>query len=112
MAKGEEEPPYDHHHNAMVEECEVVAEKPASKKSRDCIGESYKSFSELETDLQAAASNFELRFGEGDEEKVVWKILSEREQITVCLMEDAMAEGSAAEGRTPSDDSPFLDHIP
>jgi len=81
------------------------------KKSCDCIGESYKSFSELDTDLQGAASNFEFRYGEGDEKKVVWKILSEKEQITVCPMEDAMAEASAAEDRTPLDDSPFLDDI-
>ena len=82
----------------MIEECEVVAEKPASKKSRDCIGDSYKSFSELDMDLQAAASHFELKNGKGEEEKVVWKILSEKEQITVCLMEDTMAEGSTDEG--------------
>ena len=67
LAKGEDKPPYDPCHDAIVEECKDVAEKPASKKSRDCIGES----SELDTDLQAAASNFELRYGKGDEEKVV-----------------------------------------
>ena len=104
LAKGEEEPLYDPRHDAMVEECEVVAEKPASKKSRDCIGDSYKSFAELDTDLQAAASHFELKYGEGEEEKVVWKILSEKEQVTVCPMEDAMAEGSADEGSMPLED--------
>jgi hypothetical protein len=114
LAKGEEEPPYDPRHDAMVEECKVVGEKPAasSKKSRDFIGESYKSFSELDTDLQAAARHFELQYGEGEDEKVVWKILSEKEQITVCPMEEALAGDSAGDGCSPLEDSPFLDDIP
>ena len=63
LATGEEEPPYYPHHDALVEECKVVADKPAPKKSHDYIGESYKSFANLESDLQAVASNFELIYG-------------------------------------------------
>jgi hypothetical protein len=112
LAKGEEEPPYDPRHDAMVEECEVVTDKPALKKSRDYIGESYKSFSNSESDLQAVASNFELIYGEDVEEKIVWKILSETEQINVCPMEDAMADDQASQDGVPSDQSPFFDDIP
>ena len=39
LAKGEEEPPYDPRHNAIVEECKAIADKPAPKKPRDYIGE-------------------------------------------------------------------------
>ena len=70
----------------MIEECQV-AEKLPAKKSSDHIGESYKAFSFLDPDLQAVASNFELKYEDGNEDKVVWKILSEMEQITVCPME-------------------------
>jgi hypothetical protein len=38
LAKGEEEPAYDPHHDAMVEECQVV-EKPPAKKPSDHIGD-------------------------------------------------------------------------
>ena len=62
--------------------------------------------------MQAVASNFELIYGEGVEERIVWKILSEKEQITVCPMEDAMADGQASQDGVPSDQSPFLDNIP
>ena len=74
LAKGEEEPPYDPHHNTMVEECQVIVDKPATKKSCDYIGESYKIFSNLESGLQAVACNFELKYGDGDEDKTVWKL--------------------------------------
>ena len=104
LAKGEEEPPYDPRHNAMVEDCGVVADKPAAKKSRDHIGDSYKTFSNLESCLQAIASNFELKYGDGNEDKIIWKVLSEKEQITVCPMED---ERASKEGTIPSDESPF-----
>ena len=62
--------------------------------------------------MQAFASNFELIYGEDVEEKIVWKILSEKEQITVCPMEDAMADGQASQDGVPSDQSPFFDDIP
>jgi hypothetical protein len=61
----------------------------------------------LESDLHAVASNFELIYGEDVEEKIVWKILSEKEQITVYVMEDVMADGQASQNGVPSDQSPF-----
>ncbi len=70
LAKEEEEPPCDQRHDAMVEECQVIVDKPAAKKSRDHIGESYKVFSNLESGLQAVASNFELKYGDGNEDKI------------------------------------------
>ena len=71
---------------------------------------SYKSFDNLESDLQAVASNFELIYGKDVEDKIVWKIL--KEQVTVCSMEDAMADGQASQDGVPSDESPFLYDIP
>ena len=93
----------------MVEECQVIVDKPAAKKSHDHIGESYKVFSNLESGLQAVASNFELKYGDGNGRKIVWKILAEKEQKTVCPMED---ERASTKGMNPSDESPFLDDIP
>ena len=58
----------------MVEDCGVVADKPAVKKSRYHIGDSYKAFSNLESGLQAIASNFELKYDDSDEDNIVWKI--------------------------------------
>ena len=51
-------------------------------------------------------------YGKGVEDKIVWKILSEKEQVTVCPMEDAMTDGQASKDRAPSVESPFLDDIP
>ena len=42
LANREENPPYDPHHNAMIEEYQVIVDKPAAKKSHDHIGESSK----------------------------------------------------------------------
>ena len=56
MAKGGEEPVYDPQQNTMIEECHVT-EKPPAKKSSDHIGQSYKVFSLLDTELQALAIN-------------------------------------------------------
>jgi hypothetical protein len=58
LAKGEEESPYDPCHHAMVEECQVIVDKPAAKKSRDHIEESSKVFSNLKSGLQAVANQF------------------------------------------------------
>ena len=93
----------------MVEDCGVIADKPAATKSRDHIGDSYKTFSNLESCLQAIASNFELKYGDGNKDKIIWKVLSEKEQITVCPMEE---ERASKEGTIPSDESPFLEDIP
>ena len=84
----------------------------SSKESCDYIGESYKSFANLESDFQSVASNFELIYGKYVEDKIVWKIMSEKEQVTVCLMEDAMAGGRASQDRMPSDEFLFLDGTP
>jgi hypothetical protein len=91
LAKGKEEPPYDPHQKSMVEECQVITEKPAARKSTNHIGESYKAFSLLEIDLQTMACNFELKYGDGDEDGIVWKIPSETQQITLCPMEKEQA---------------------
>ena len=104
LAKGEEEPAYNPQHDAMVEECQVI-KKPSSKKPSDHIGDSYTAFSLLDTELQAVATNFELKYGDGEEDKVVWKILSETEQITVCPMATEQAS-------TPLPDNPFTQDIP
>ena len=88
----------------MFDECQVTVEKPAAKKSTDHIGESSKVFSLFDSGLQAVASNFELKHGEDDEDKSVWKIMSEAEQITVCQMEE---EHASKDGMLPSDDTPF-----
>lgn len=109
LTKGEEEPCYDPHHNVMIEECQVVPEKLAAKKSTDHIGESYIAFSILETDLQVMASNFELKYGEGNESRIGWKILSLNEQITICPMEE---EQASTEKILSSLDIPFTDAIP
>jgi hypothetical protein len=42
----------------MVEECQVIVDKPAAKKSRDHIEESSKVFSNLKSGLQAVANQF------------------------------------------------------
>ena len=57
---------------------EATKEKPS-----DHIGHSYKAFSLLDTELQALATNFKLKYGDGNEDKVVWN-LSKVEKITVC----------------------------
>jgi hypothetical protein len=49
LAKGEEEPPYNPQHEAMVDNCGVVPDRPAARKSRDHIGDSYNAFSKLES---------------------------------------------------------------
>ena len=90
LAKGEEETAYDPQHDAVIEECEVT-EQPQAKKPSDHIGDSYKAFSLLDTELQALATNFKLKYGDGDNDELMWKILSETEQITVCPMETEQA---------------------
>ena len=62
--------------------------------------------------MQAVASNYELIYGKDVEDKIVWKILSEKEQVTVCPRKDAMMDGQASQNGVPSDESPFLDDIP
>jgi hypothetical protein len=42
-----------------------------SKEAINHIGDSYKAFSLLDTELQAVATNFELMYGDGKEDKVV-----------------------------------------
>jgi hypothetical protein len=73
----EEEPAYDPLNVAMIEECRVE-EKLPSKKSSDHIEELYKVFLLLNT-------------GDGDKNKVVWKILSKMVHIHVCPMETEQA---------------------
>ena len=63
----------------------------------------------MESGLQAIASNFELKYGDGNKDKIVWKVLSEKKQITVCPMED---ERASKEGAIPSDESLLLEYIP
>ncbi len=104
LAKGEEETAYDPQHDAVIEECEVT-EQPQAKKPSDHIGDSYKAFSLLDTELQALATNFKLKYGDGDNDELMWKILSETEQITVCPMETEQASN-------PIPDKPFTDDIP
>lgn len=66
-------------------------------------------FSLLETDLQAEASNFELKYGDDDKDRIVWKILTETKQITVCPMENKQA---SIDQTLTSEDTPFTDDIP
>ncbi len=66
----------------------------------------------MESDLQAVARNFELIYDKDVEDKIMWKILSEKEQVTVCPTEDAMVDGQASQDGVPSDESPILDDIP
>ena len=61
-------------------------------------------FSNLESGFQAVASYFELKYGDSDEDNIEWKILAQKEQITVCPMEN---EQASKEGMNPSDKSPF-----
>jgi hypothetical protein len=58
----------------------------------------------LDTELQVVATNFELKYEDGKEDKVVWKILSEMEQITVCPMETEQASNQLP-------DKPFTQDI-
>ena len=62
-------------------------------------------FSLLDAELQATTMNIELKYVDGDKDKVVWKILSKVEQITVCPMETEQASKSLS-------DKPFTDNIP
>jgi hypothetical protein len=91
LAKGEEEPPYNPQHEAMVDNCGVVPDRPAARKSRDHIGDSYNAFSKLESGLQAMASSFEMTYGDGSDDKIIWRVLSEKEQITVKSVEGTSA---------------------
>jgi hypothetical protein len=108
LAKGEEEPPYNPQHEAMVDNCGVVPDRPAARKSRDHIGDSYNAFSKLESGLQAMASSFEMTYGDGSDDKIIWRVLSEKEQITVCPMEEEQASNEELQ----SNKSPFLKDIP
>ena len=50
---------------------------------RDC----YKAFTDQPVDVRAVAETFIFKYGQKDDDKIIWKILSDSQQVTKCLME-------------------------
>lgn len=88
LTKGDEETPYlesTQLEDGMIEECKEAS--PEKKKSPKYEEEYMLSFVNLDGKMKAMAKIYTHKYGSNDGDTIVWKILSENEQITECPME-------------------------
>ncbi len=86
---------------------EEVAGSPSKKKKRsDIIRDSYNSFTDQPVDVRAVAEIFIFKYGQKDEEKIIWTILNDSQQVTECPIETGKAMESPKEETSTID--PFM----
>ena len=101
----DESPAYDREQESEPEDLaptQAARKAGAKKGKKDFVKESFDSFRKLDQQAMLDARSFKYRYGEKEDESIVWDILSEQEQIVQCPMELGLAAKEAERQGTSS----------